>query len=490
MPVVADFASEVSPVRHRSRKSNPNRSIQRISTGAQPALSSNNIGMGAFQTNNSISTHIGIETHWGAPSHGGLPISPPPSSSSSASSSASQPSSLAYKFMPSNRVSPQGVIKLDVYAAFLDNPAALLYDRSNHALEANTRSIPDTNHCVLDTIGAGMKTTSTATSHSVRSIKCIATDNRRSKVAKLLRRGGPTAIHTSRLSSTLKAISPKTPIGHTGIAKHGGTLSCIPMRQSASAGYTCASPASLPCTGEPHTWQRFKLQRLLSQPTNNEQSSTRIADTVYPTSDAKPLHIQNAHDISIQSTTTSSNPQTGSLAVATRVARVSLPIITMPLAKRRDSNPSSQDQPWFYTNPTLATMSDGNLTPTTLNGSQSDFGTEHGGVYRSTKQSRKGGRRCVINKDPIQWSKSAPLDISPTAVGYNLLKPEEITTCSVLRLQPDTYLRIKDIMLTARVNQGVFKKREAQRWCRIDVNKTARIYDWFVRLGWLDAPDS
>ncbi|KAH6584694.1 hypothetical protein BASA60_000877 [Batrachochytrium salamandrivorans] len=123
-----------------------------------------------------------------------------------------------------------------------------------------------------------------------------------------------------------------------------------------------------------------------------------------------------------------------------------------------------------------------------------DGGSGRGVIIESNrgcilKRARRGGRRSVISKDPIQWSKSAPLDIPSTAIGFHLLSTDEVQTCSVLRLQPETYLRIKDIMLTARAQRGVFKKREAQRWCRIDVNKTARIYDWFVRLGWLDHPE-
>ncbi|KAJ2585682.1 hypothetical protein EV177_009903, partial [Coemansia sp. RSA 1804] len=34
---------------------------------------------------------------------------------------------------------------------------------------------------------------------------------------------------------------------------------------------------------------------------------------------------------------------------------------------------------------------------------------------------------------------------------------------------------------------GSFKKRDAQRLCRIDVNKTSKIYEWYVSMGWLPA---
>ncbi|KAI8851819.1 hypothetical protein BC829DRAFT_386093, partial [Chytridium lagenaria] len=50
------------------------------------------------------------------------------------------------------------------------------------------------------------------------------------------------------------------------------------------------------------------------------------------------------------------------------------------------------------------------------------------------------------------------------------------------------YLSIKQHLLSARYQFGTFKKREAQRLCRVDVNKTGKIFDWFVARGWLENP--
>ena len=54
---------------------------------------------------------------------------------------------------------------------------------------------------------------------------------------------------------------------------------------------------------------------------------------------------------------------------------------------------------------------------------------------------------------------------------YSMLTPEEISTCATLRILPDTYYDIKKKMLLAVAFRGPFKKREAQTWFRIDVNK-------------------
>jgi hypothetical protein len=70
---------------------------------------------------------------------------------------------------------------------------------------------------------------------------------------------------------------------------------------------------------------------------------------------------------------------------------------------------------------------------------------------------------------------SQPLILTPDLTDYQALTPEEIQTCSTLRIYPSQYLNIKQTMLNA-VSAGPFKKREAQTWFRIDVNKVGRIY--------------
>ncbi|KAJ3343243.1 Transcriptional adapter ada2 [Gonapodya sp. JEL0774] len=84
----------------------------------------------------------------------------------------------------------------------------------------------------------------------------------------------------------------------------------------------------------------------------------------------------------------------------------------------------------------------------------------------------------------VSW-KGTPLPVTPDMIGYNLLTVEEKRICSILRLYPEQYLKIKETLLTAKETRGFFKKREAQKMCRVDVNKTAKIYDWFIALGWL-----
>ncbi|KAL6609125.1 hypothetical protein U3516DRAFT_595838 [Neocallimastix sp. 'constans'] len=91
---------------------------------------------------------------------------------------------------------------------------------------------------------------------------------------------------------------------------------------------------------------------------------------------------------------------------------------------------------------------------------------------------------------PIVWKKGSPLEVPPDTPLYDLLQKEEIQTCSLLRILPAQYLRIRDILIQGYKKNGYFLKKDAKKWCRgIDVNKTAKLYDWWVDIGWLPFKD-
>ncbi|KAJ1921393.1 hypothetical protein H4219_000710 [Mycoemilia scoparia] len=93
------------------------------------------------------------------------------------------------------------------------------------------------------------------------------------------------------------------------------------------------------------------------------------------------------------------------------------------------------------------------------------------------------------NRSSVKWTKAEPINISNKPY-FSKLAPAEQHCCSVLRIAPEQYLTIKRTLIReGRTRQaGTFKKRDAQRLCRIDVNKTSKIYEWYVKIGWL--PDS
>ncbi|CAO3590125.1 unnamed protein product [Absidia cylindrospora] len=95
-----------------------------------------------------------------------------------------------------------------------------------------------------------------------------------------------------------------------------------------------------------------------------------------------------------------------------------------------------------------------------------------------------------IDKKPsvrVVW-KGSPLSIHSLPY-YDHLHPKEKTMASTLRLTPEQYLKCKRaLILSAQVfyEHGMqFRKSDAQKVCRIDVNKTSCLWGAFNRLGWL-----
>ncbi|KAJ2363680.1 hypothetical protein IW150_006671, partial [Coemansia sp. RSA 2607] len=91
-------------------------------------------------------------------------------------------------------------------------------------------------------------------------------------------------------------------------------------------------------------------------------------------------------------------------------------------------------------------------------------------------------------KSTVKWTKAEPIDISDRPLADKLAAAER-HCCSVLRILPEQYIAIKQTLLREGKTRppGTFKKRDAQRLCRIDVNKTSKIYEWYVAIGWLPA---
>ncbi|KAI8842465.1 hypothetical protein BJ741DRAFT_661142 [Chytriomyces cf. hyalinus JEL632] len=93
---------------------------------------------------------------------------------------------------------------------------------------------------------------------------------------------------------------------------------------------------------------------------------------------------------------------------------------------------------------------------------------------------------CKQRGDPVSWKKT-PVTFANCA-GIEQLADDEVETCNILRVPPVDYIHVKHILLSAREKFGTFTKRQAQKWYGIDVNKTGKIFDWFVSKNWLLLP--
>lgn len=94
-------------------------------------------------------------------------------------------------------------------------------------------------------------------------------------------------------------------------------------------------------------------------------------------------------------------------------------------------------------------------------------------------------RLALLSAKLFRKPAANPLDISHAA-DVELLSPEEQMLCSQLRIYPKPYLAIKETLFRELLKSGgVLKKRTARELIKIDVNKTARIYEFFQSQRWI-----
>lgn len=88
---------------------------------------------------------------------------------------------------------------------------------------------------------------------------------------------------------------------------------------------------------------------------------------------------------------------------------------------------------------------------------------------------------------PVAIPGLQPLQHAPeNSADMHLLTVEEVRLCEVVRLAPKPYLMIKEKLLKeALKTNGTMKKKQAKEICRLDTQKGARIFDFFVNAGWV-----
>ncbi|KAJ2794321.1 Transcriptional adapter ada2 [Coemansia furcata] len=102
---------------------------------------------------------------------------------------------------------------------------------------------------------------------------------------------------------------------------------------------------------------------------------------------------------------------------------------------------------------------------------------------RSTREREPEPVKTLVRKPTAP----NPLDIE-SADGVELLAASERDICARLRIFPRPYLVVKETLLAEYARNGVLKRRQARQLVKIDVNKTSKLYDFFVQSGWIKAP--
>lgn len=121
---------------------------------------------------------------------------------------------------------------------------------------------------------------------------------------------------------------------------------------------------------------------------------------------------------------------------------------------------------------------------TNIQQTQQSFIDENIPDYSPDVNSLPNNSKCL----KIDW-KGQPMDLSNDP-NVDKLHPAEVTLASVLRLPANVYLDSKRRFFFEKVNRlrtGMqFRRTDAQKACRIDVNKASRLFAAFEKVGWLN----
>ncbi|KAH8824586.1 hypothetical protein DL96DRAFT_213457 [Flagelloscypha sp. PMI_526] len=91
-------------------------------------------------------------------------------------------------------------------------------------------------------------------------------------------------------------------------------------------------------------------------------------------------------------------------------------------------------------------------------------------------------------KDKKSW-KLPPINLT-SSPSFHLLTPGEQLLCSSLRILPKPYLLVKETIIREYARRGgKLRRREARDLVKIDVNKTAKVWDFLVQSGCLKIGD-
>lgn len=104
--------------------------------------------------------------------------------------------------------------------------------------------------------------------------------------------------------------------------------------------------------------------------------------------------------------------------------------------------------------------------------------------YSPATDSLPNNTKCL----KVEW-KGQPMDLR-TDPNLSKLHPAEVVLASTLRLPCNVYLDLKRRLFfekVERLRQGKqFRRTDAQKACRIDVNKALRLFAVFEKVGWLN----
>ncbi|XP_019861334.1 PREDICTED: transcriptional adapter 2-alpha-like [Amphimedon queenslandica] len=113
--------------------------------------------------------------------------------------------------------------------------------------------------------------------------------------------------------------------------------------------------------------------------------------------------------------------------------------------------------------------------------------TEQQNATISCTNTELQGQQAMCSTGKTKYSLT-PLNITYSP-GVEQLDHEEKQICSVHRILPDVYLHCKGVMIAeSRKCGGKLRLMDARKLCRIDVNKTRKIYNHLVSKELVQPP--
>ncbi len=80
---------------------------------------------------------------------------------------------------------------------------------------------------------------------------------------------------------------------------------------------------------------------------------------------------------------------------------------------------------------------------------------------------------------------SIPQKVLNNPHNYTDISPEESHAIAHMKVSHAQYIKARTSLILARAELGFFRKREAHKLVKMDVNKIGKVYEWMVSVGWL-----
>jgi transcriptional adapter 2-alpha len=141
-------------------------------------------------------------------------------------------------------------------------------------------------------------------------------------------------------------------------------------------------------------------------------------------------------------------------------------------------------------NKDLSSTGSNNLTLANKRSAE-ELGSSDEKLLKISKKESNLNSSTAANLQLAKAQSSSPALLNSTfsidgLAGVELLSEKERQLCLTLQLIPQHYLSIKNKLIKEILAKGYIKENQAKQLIKIDINKTQKIFDFFVSVGWIN----